>query len=89
MSAKVEILSRFAKFFHSLRFSASLEVQILSRLLARDIRSVTGMNLSLIRHLSRLDPWTVNTVQLKRALVAEEMVMVPPEDRWRLSYVLM
>lgn len=87
VSAKVEILSRFAKFFNSLRFSASLEVQILSRLLARDIRSVTGMNLSLIRHLSRLDPWTVNTVQLKRALVAEEMVMVPPEDRWRLSYL--
>ena len=41
-SAKVDILSRYVKFFHSLRKSASHEVQVLSRYLARDVQSVTG-----------------------------------------------
>ena len=34
-SARVDILSRFVKFFHGLSFSASHEVHVLSRLLAR------------------------------------------------------
>ena len=45
-SARVDILSRFVKFLHGLRTSASHEVQVLSRLLARDRQSVTGKNYS-------------------------------------------
>ena len=56
-SVRTDILTRFAKFFHSLRFSASKEVQILSRYVAREVQSVTGKNLQLLRDLSHLNPW--------------------------------
>ena len=86
-SARVDILTRYSKFFNSLRHSASKEVQVLSRFLARDIRSVTGRNLQLILDVSGLNPWTDSTAKLRDALTASEVVDVPPQDRWRLSYL--
>ena len=86
-SARVDILSRFVKFFHGLRSSASHEVQVLSRLLARDRQSVTGKNLLLVQELSGMNPWTATPGRLKAALQAEEVVDVPALDRWRLSYL--
>ena len=86
-SARVDILTRYSKFFNSLRHSASKEVQVLSRFLARDIRSVTGRNLQLIVDVSGLNPWTASTAKLRDALTASEVVDVPPQDRWRLSYL--
>ena len=59
-SARVDILVRYVKFFHSLRYSVCHEVQVLSRLLARDVQSVTGSNLSYLKALTKLDPWKVN-----------------------------
>ena len=86
-SAKVDILSRYVKFFHSLRNSASQEVKILSRYLARDVQSVTGKNLQLVKSISKLNPWTTSYGKLKEAFVAAEMVEVPEQDRWRLPYL--
>ena len=86
-SARVDILTRYAKFFHSLRRSACHEVQVLARLLARDIQSVTGRNLRLLQDLTQLDPWTTSYGRLKSALIAEELVEVPLLDRWRLPYL--
>ena len=86
-SARVDILSRFVKFFHGLRSSASHEVQVLSRLLARDRQSVTGKNLLLVQELSGINPWTATPGRLKAALQAEEVVDVPALDMWRLSYL--
>ena len=63
------MLSRYVKFFRSLRQSASHEVQVLARLLARDIRSVIGRNLSLIKEETNLDPWSISTSKIKEALV--------------------
>ena len=86
-SARVDILCRYVKFFLSLRSSACLEVQVLSRLLARDIRSVTGRNLLHIQETSGLDPWTTSNKKMKTNLVAAELVPVPQQDEWRLSYL--
>jgi hypothetical protein len=86
-SAKVDILSRYVKFFHSLRHSASHEVQVLCRYLARDMQSVTGKNLQLVHDLTNLDPWTTSYGKLKAALVTAEMVEVPQQDKWRLPYL--
>ena len=86
-SAKVDILSRYVKFFHSLRSSACLEVRVMSRLLARDIRSVTGKNLSHVKVVSGLDPWCTSNSKMREALVAAEVVEVPQQDRWRLPYL--
>ena len=86
-SARVDILTRFVKFFHSLRKSASREVQVLARLLARDIRSVTGRNLQYIYDASGLNPWTASHLMLRNALIAGEVVKVPLQDSWRLPYL--
>ena len=56
LSAKVDILSRYVKFFQGLRFSASFEVQVLSRFVAKNMQSITGKNLWLIQELTGLDP---------------------------------
>ena len=58
-SARVDILSRYVNFFHSLRKSSCQEVQVLSRFLARDVQSVTGKNLQLISEASGLNPCSV------------------------------
>ena len=77
-SAKVEILCRYVK---------CKEVQVLSRLLARDMQSVTGKNLQFISEMSGLNPWTVPIRRLKATLVAAEVVEVPLQDRWRVPYL--
>ena len=86
-SARVDILSRFVKFFQSLRVSASKEIQVLSRYIARDIRSVTGWNLQLVRDLTKLDPWVTSSYKLKAALIGAEKVEVPANDHWRPPYL--
>ena len=86
-SARVDILSRYANFFHSLRRSACHEVQVLSRFLARDVQSVTGKNLQYIQEATGLSPWTTSKRRLRDALVAGELADVPPQDRWRLPYL--
>ena len=72
---------------NSLKKSASREVQVLSGLLARDIRSMTGRNLQLIADVSGLSPWTASAARLRDRLIASEVVEVPPMDRWRLPYL--
>ena len=59
----------------------------MSRLLARDIQSVTGKNLQYISDASGLNPWTVPQGRLKAALVSGEVAEVPLQDRWRLAYL--
>ena len=86
-SAKVDILSRFTKFFTSLRNSASHKVQVLSRYLARDVQSATGKNLRLVQETTGIDPWTTGQGRLRSALVAAEVVGVPTMNRWCLPYL--
>ena len=87
-SARVDILCRFVKFFHSLRKSACHEVQVLSRYLARDLQSVTGKNLDYVQTVTGLNPWVAPQARLRDALVTGETVKVPPQDEWRLQYLL-
>ena len=79
----LDIFIRFVKFFHGLRSSASYEVQVLSRLLAIKLQSVTGRNLNLVQEMTRLNPWTTTRGKLKAAPEDHEKVDVPLLDRWR------
>ena len=83
----MDILTRFVKFFHGLKCSASYEVQVLSRLLSRDMLSVTGKNLRLVPEMTQLNPFTAIRAWLRAALEVGELVEVPPLDQWRLSYL--
>ena len=60
---------------------------MLSGLLTRDIRSMTGKNLQLIADVSGLSPWTASAARLRDLLIASKVVEVPPMDRWRLPYL--
>ena len=60
---------------------------MLSRFLARDVQSVTGRNIQYIQEATGLSPWTTSKRRLRDALVAGELVDVPPQDRWRLPYL--
>ena len=86
-SAKADILGRFVGFFHSLRQSASFEAQVLSRMLSRDVRSVTGKNLQMVQELTNLNPWTTQKKHLKIGLVTSEIMETPLQDRWRIQYL--
>ena len=70
-----------------MRRSASYEVQVLSRYLARDVQSVTGKNLIFVEDFSQLDPWTCGFGKMRSALTAAELVEIPALDRWRLPYL--
>ena len=85
-SARTDLLTRFVKFFHSLRFSASFEVRFFSRLISRNVQSTTGKNLSYIADLTKMNPWSASLSAIGDALVQNETVEVPPEDKWRLQY---
>ena len=86
-SARVEILSRYCNFFESLKDSASFEVQVVARYVARDIRTVTGKNISLIRNLSGLQGQSSNVHCVKESLTEAFSKDVPQEDTWRMSYL--
>ena len=58
--------------------SASHEVQVLSRFLARDVQSNTGQNLQYIKNKTGLSPWTASRRGLRDALVAGEVAEVSP-----------
>ena len=60
---------------------------MLSRYLGRDVQTVTGKNLQYIQEEAGLSPWTTSKSRLRDALAAEELVDVPPQDRWRLPYL--
>ena len=86
-SVKVDILSRFSKFLHSLLGSNSFAVQVMARLVARDLSSTTGSNRRLVQSLSGLDPWLSGPQQLRAGLIKTEQREVPQEDAWRVLYL--
>ena len=86
-SAKADILSRYAKFFLGLRFSASKEVQVLCRMNSRDVRSNLGKNLLLIERLTGLDPRQYSVGRIKEAVKKAVTVCTPDQDHWRLPYL--
>ena len=81
-----DIMSRYIKFFKSLRESPSVEVSVVVNIVARDIRTTTGNNLQLIRDLSGLDPWCCTSKQMKTVLM-DRVTEVPDLDQWRVSYL--
>ena len=87
VSLRVNLLTRFRKFFRSLMESPSKEVQVVASISARDMRSSLGSNLALLREETGLDPWVVSQGQLKKALIDAETVEVPAGDKWRISYL--
>ena len=58
-SVRTQILGRYMKFFGSLLMSSSKEVAVISRIVGRDARTVTGLNLLNIRLETGENLWNV------------------------------
>ena len=86
-SSRSAILARFVSFFRALRVAPSHEVRTIAFLVSRDLRSVTGRNLELVRQLSGEDPWVASPTRVKESLMERELVEVPERDTWRCSYL--
>ena len=83
---RTDILSRYIKFFKSLRESPSIEVSGLAHIVARDVRTTTGMNLHHVQEMTGLDPWNCMGGQVRKVL-DEKLVELPVQDEWRLPYL--
>ena len=69
MATKVKLTVSFLLIFLGLLNSDSTEVQVVAGPAARNLRSNVGINLSLIRDITGLDPWgtTANTMNFYEA----------------------
>ena len=57
-------------------------------LVGRDLRTVTGRNLHLIRRETTLDPWEETPAAIKKVLAEkEENLATPMVDEWRVPYL--
>ena len=83
-SARLDIMSRYAKFFKGLRTSTSREVATLANLMGRDVQTTTGKNIRLIEERSGLSVWSTGQEKLKEAIAENEIVTVDEADKWRI-----
>ena len=83
----VSLMTLFHKFFLSLPESGSPEVQVLSRISARDMRTNLGANLYALKEETGLDPWIFGGQRLKHELLKFNFKAVPECDQWRLGYL--
>ena len=80
----VSLMTCFRKFFRSLIDNSSIEVMVLSRLSARDVRTNLGSNLRAIQEETELDPWLFGGDRLRDELLRHHTTPVPQSDTWRL-----
>ena len=86
-SARMDILSRYSRFFTALANSVCKEVRILCNIVSRDLRSTTASNLKLIADRSNADPWVSSHQSVKDGLIRSEAVEINPIDQWRVRYL--
>ena len=82
-SARMDTLARYARFARGLLVSPSMEVAVMAGVAMRDIRTVTGSNLSLE---TGIDPINGSLSKLKYEL-GLNTVSAPDLDKWRVDYL--
>ena len=76
------VLSRYPTFHQNLRRSPSVEVALMSEIVAKDARTSTAGNLAYLSSLTGLDCTEAVKQQVKDLLPIES---VPDKERWRLG----
>eukprot|EP00092_Neocalanus_flemingeri_P003610 GFUD01003874.1.p1 GENE.GFUD01003874.1~~GFUD01003874.1.p1 ORF type:complete len:108 (-),score=32.71 GFUD01003874.1:111-434(-) len=75
----MDTLARYSKFVRGLMVSPSMEVAVMCGVAKRDIRTVTGTNVVLLRQTTGLDPVTANLRKVRDKL--------SDLDEWRMDYL--
>ena len=86
ISVRKDILSRYAGFYRKLLLSPCKEVNILARVVAKDIRSTTAKNIRLLDRETGGLTWQASAWKIREEIDSRE-VKVPDEDKWRLPYL--
>ena len=86
ITVRRDIIARYVNFYRSLLASPCREVNILSRVVAKDIRSTTARNLQLVERESAGLTWAAPPSKVKEALAKGEPA-VPEADAWRIGYL--
>ena len=82
-SLRVNVMSRYVKFFQSLLNHQSNEIALIANLIGRDMESTTGRNLRGINTETGLNPWLASSFQVKAVLNSQ--VTCDEKERWKLS----
>ena len=82
-SLRVNVMSRYVKFFQSLLSHQSKEISLIANIVGRDLESTTGKNLRGIGMETGLNLWLASSFQVKSTL--NSLVKCEETDRWKLS----
>ena len=86
ITAKWDIITRYAGFYRGLLTSPSREVKIMARLVGKDIRTVTAKNLRVLERETGGSSWRSTAGEIRKLLFKKAEV-VPDTDQWRLPYL--
>ena len=86
VAIKRDILGRYVGFYQSLLNSPSREVNILARIVFKDIRTTTARNLRFLEQETGGVTWPELPRKIKGRL-QERQPVVPREDQWRVQYL--
>ena len=84
-SLRNQAYARYVNFFQNLFKSASREVRHLVRTVARDVRSVTSKNVSLIQDVTGLSPWDYSKWRIREKLAKPA---IPDNNEWRTGLLV-
>ena len=81
-----KIVARYSNFYKTLLSSPCKEVAIMARIVAKDIRTTTARNLSLLEVESGGLTWASPAWRIRKSCMTKEPV-VPEVDSWRVPYL--
>ena len=84
--SRTDVLARYVNFVAGLRNSPSMEVRVMCGVVAGDVRTTTGRNLSFLRAESGLEPLSCSSGKIK-AVLGSKLAMAPDMDKWRIKYL--
>ena len=86
VTVRRDVIARYAGFYKSLLTSPCREVNILARMVAKDIRTTTARNLSFLEATTGGQTWSAPAGKIREELAKRE-ADVPEVDAWRISYL--
>ena len=86
VTVRRDVIARYSGFYKSLLTSPCREVNILARVVAKDIRTTTARNLSLLETTTGGQTWATPSGKIREELAKRE-TDAPMVDAWRIPYL--
>ena len=86
VTVRRDVIARYSGFYKSLLTSPCREVNILARVVVKDIRITTARNLSLLETTTGGQTWATPSGKIREELAKRE-TDAPMVDAWRIPYL--